>query len=273
MAKRKSSTNTFSAAAVFLSIIGIVVLVIVVTSSSSFFNLQPKAGGGYDPKLAPDEFTTTIASRYLALPRGRKLVYEGETVDGAERVEITISGKTKSITYKGKSFTTLVYRDKVWVDGELVEDTRDYLAQHKDTGDVWYFGEDVDNYENGVIIDHEGSWIAGKDVADVGTIAKPGIWVKHNPRRGETYRQEYYPDVAEDMVKVLSKEERVAVPYGTFTNCLKTRDTTPLDPTSREHKVYCPDVNALVLEKDLVSGEKLELINATAIDDDDEDDE
>ncbi len=199
-----------------------------------------------------NSFSTMITNKYFKLPIGRKLVYEGRTDEGLERVEITIPGATKKIM----GITTLIYRDKVYLDGELVEDTKDYLAQDKD-GNVWYFGEDVNNYENGKLVDHEGSWIAGRDGA------KPGIWIKANPKVGDSYQQEYYKDVAEDTVDVISVNETVTIGLGKYQNCLKTYDWTPLDSQAKEHKYYCPQLGALVLTKDLVSGDKAELVAST----------
>ncbi len=43
----------------------------------------------------------------------------------------------------------------------LIEEAFDYYAQG-DYGGVWYFGEDVDNFENGKLKDHGGSWLAGE---------------------------------------------------------------------------------------------------------------
>ena len=63
-----------------------------------------------------------------------------------------------------------VIQDKVWVDGILEEDTRDWFAQDDD-GNVWYFGEDVDNYNpDGSIRDHAGAWEAGMNGAIAGII-------------------------------------------------------------------------------------------------------
>ena len=45
-------------------------------------------------------------------------------------------------------------------DGELVEISYNYFAHCRETGDVWYFGEDVDDYEGGVIVGHGGAWRA-----------------------------------------------------------------------------------------------------------------
>ena len=78
----------------------------------------------YNPNINPAEFTSEITNPYLTLPVGKVLVYEAETEEGVERIEITIPGE--KVTVMGVE--TLVYWDRVWIDGELVEDTRDWLA-------------------------------------------------------------------------------------------------------------------------------------------------
>ncbi len=192
---------------------------------------------------------TTINNPWLSLPLGREFEYEGETDEGTEVVEIEISGDTKNVM----GVKTLVYRDKVYVDGELVEDTRDYLAQD-DSGNVWYFGEDVDNYEAGVLADHDGAWLAGKDGA------LPGYWLPASPTVGMSYKQEYYEGEAEDEAEVISLHETVTIDLGTFKDCLKTKDTTPLEPDVIEYKYYCKQVGGLVLEENPESDERIELV-------------
>lgn len=221
---------------IFLVLIGLKIIQSLPTKKSS-------AG------LNPRDFTTNINNKYLALPKGKKIVYETLTDDGVERDVIEITGETKIVD----GVKTLVYRDKVYLDDVLEEDTRDYLAQHKN-GDIWYFGEDVDNYRNGILANHAGSWLSGVGGAEA------GIWVKADPKVDETYKQEYLKGEAEDMVTVLSLNETVVTKYGTFTNCLKTHDWTPLDPASLENKYYCPQVQAVVMEEDLASKEKLEIV-------------
>jgi hypothetical protein len=78
--------------------------------------------------------------------------------------------------------------------------------------------------EGGKVVSTGGSWEAGVDGA------KPGIIMKGNPQVGDAYRQEYYEDEAEDMAEVLNLNESVSVPYGSFENCLKTQEWTPLEP-------------------------------------------
>jgi hypothetical protein len=110
-------------------------------------------------------------------------------------------------------------------------------------GNIWYLGEDTKEYANGAVVSTEGSWEAGVDGAQA------GIVLPASPEVGMTYRQEYYAGEAEDRAKVLSLDEHVEVPYGTFDGCLQTEDSTALDPDVLEHKYYCRDVGpALVID-------------------------
>jgi hypothetical protein len=141
----------------------------------------------------------------------------------------------------------VVVLDKAWEDGKLIERTFDWHAQDKE-GNVWYFGEDTKEYENGKFVTSKGSWEAGVDGA------KPGIIMQAHPKVGQSYRQEYYPGEAMDMAKVLSLNESVAVPYGSFDHALETEEWTPLEPGYTEHKYYAPEVG-------FVSGGGLELVD------------
>src|SRR3954462_2004891 len=119
--------------------------------------------------------------------------------------------------------------------GKLIEKTFNYYAQDK-KGNVWYFGEDTREYKNGKVTSTKGSWEAGVDGA------KPGIIMQAHPKVAQSYRQEYYKGEAEDMAKVLSLNESVTVPYGSFDRVLKTKEWTPLEPSYVEHKYYAPGV-------------------------------
>jgi hypothetical protein len=125
--------------------------------------------------------------------------------------------------------------DRVFTNGDLTEDTFDWYATDKD-GNVWYFGEDSKTLEDGKVISTEGSWEAGKDGA------KPGIIMEAHPKVGDVYRQEFAPEVAQDMAKVLSLNASVTVPYGSFTGCLQTEEWSALDPEVRENKFYCLNI-------------------------------
>lgn len=184
----------------------------------------------YAPRIDPTDFTTTIDNEYFPLEPGTIFVYEG----GAEHGEMTVTSDTKKVM----GVECVVVDDKAWQDGKLIEQTYDWFAQDK-KGNVWYFGEDTKEYENGKVVSTKGSWEAGVDGA------KPGIIMPADPKVGESYRQEYYPGEAMDMAKVLSLNESVTVPYGSFDNVLETKEWTPLQPGFSEKKYYVRGVGPL----------------------------
>lgn len=204
--------------------------------------------GPYDPHLDPSEFSADVTNKYFPLIPGRTLVYEAQTEDGLERIEVTTLDETVVIA----GIECRSVRDVVWLEGELIEDTTDWYAQH-DNGDVWYMGEVARNYEDGFLDNLDGSWRTGKDSA------KAGILMMGSPEEDAFYRQEYLVAEAEDVAEIESLDEDVKVPAGAFTGCLQTEDWTPLEPDSLEFKYYAPGVG-MILEVNPDSGERLELI-------------
>jgi len=203
----------------------------------------------YEPMIDPANFVGEINNPFLPLMPGTTLVYEGETEDGLERIEVKVTDEKKEIL--GVQCT--VVRDTVRLNGEVIEDTFDWFAQ--DTlGNVWYFGELSYELEDDVIVSLAGSWEAGVDGA------KPGIVMKADPQVGETYRQEFLLGEAEDIGKVLAFNQEVMVPFGAFGGCLQTQDTSPLEPDALEHKYYAPGLG-LVLEVNPEDDERIELID------------
>ena len=207
--------------------------------------LSVNSSNAYDPVIIPADFTTVIDNPLFSMPDARKTYFRGQTDEGPETGEILVTGATRFFM----GVRTLVLRDRVYLNGVLKEEALDYVAQHKN-GAVWYFGEDVDNYEDGVLVDHHGTWHAGVKGA------LPGILMLASPKVGQVYREEYFPGKAEDMAKVLSVTETVRTPLGFFTNCLKTENWTPLEPGVKENKFYCAQAGGLVQEIGLSTGER-----------------
>lgn len=207
----------------------------------------------YNPDLRPGDFTTSITNKLFSVKPGKKLTYAATTPEGVQRVEITIDQKTKNVG----GFETLVFHDQVYLNDQLVEDTKDYLAQHKTTGDVWYFGEEVDNYENGKLKDHHGTFLHGTDGA------KAGIWIKAQQKVGDSYKQEYYKGVAEDILDVVAVDQTVVTKRATYKGCVKYYAWTPLEPDSKENKYYCPEVAGEVLAEQLTENKRTELVQVS----------
>lgn len=202
----------------------------------------------YDPPFVPSEFQTEVTNPYFPLPVGATWTFEGESEDGTEEIVVEVMPQTNTVA----GIEARVVRDRVYLEGELIEDTFDWYAQDAD-GNVWYLGEETAEYENGEIVTTAGSWEAGVD----GAIA--GVIMPATPTPGQSYYQEFYEDEAEDRGRVLSTDETVEVPAGTFTNCIKTEDTTPLEPDVLEHKYYCPGVGT-TLEEDFEEDSQFRLV-------------
>ncbi len=207
----------------------------------------------YAPIIDAANFVQGVDNPYFPLVPGTAWVYEGETEDGLERIEVKMLDETREVM----GITCVIVQDTVWLDGEMIEDTFDWYAQDQE-GNVWYMGEDTHEYENGVAINANGSWEAGVDGA------LPGIVMQAEPEVGEVYRQEYYAGEAEDMAEVISLTESVSIAYGAYENVLVTKEWTPLEPGKAENKYYAAGVG-LILEEVVEDGEgRIELIEVIA---------
>jgi hypothetical protein len=203
--------------------------------------------------IDPNNFVSEIDNQYFPLKPGTTFFYRGKSGSDVITDEVYVTHQTKEII----DVNTTVVRDRVFVNDVLSEETFDWYAQDED-GNVWYFGEDSKEFDaNGVVISTEGSWEAGVNGA------RPGIIMEADPQKGDVYRQEFAAGVAEDMAKVLGLNQTVTVPYGTFHNCLKTKDFSLLEPDVTENKFYAPEVGFILSKMVKGGSEKLELINIT----------
>jgi hypothetical protein len=202
----------------------------------------------YDPVIDPANFVSRIDNPYFPLRPGTTFIYEGQMPDGFERDELAVTHNTRVIL----GVTCVEVHDSVFTDGVLTEDTLDWYAQDRE-GNVWYFGENTQELEDGLISTIEGSFMAGVN-GD-----KPGIIMKAHPAVGNFYRQEFSLNNAEDFAQTLSLNEVVTVRFGTFNHCLKSEERTPLEPDVVEDKFYAPGVGT-VLEVDLSTGATSELV-------------
>ena len=80
---------------------------------------------------------------------------------------------------------------------------------------------------------------------------------------GDTYRQEYYRGHAEDFARVLSLNEAVTAPVGSFRDALLTEDFTPLEPDKVEHKYFVRGTGLVSLQMTKGGSEELKLVRVT----------
>lgn len=180
--------------------------------------------------VAPGDWSPTGRNDYFVLEPGYRLVFENARKK--ERLVITVLDETKLVD----GVETRVVEERETQDGKLEEVSRNYFAISKSTHDVYYFGEDVDMYEDDKIESHEGSWLSG-----VGG-AKFGLMLPGKPVLGAKWYQEQAPEVALDRSEVLALGKSFECPAGNFANCLEIRETTPLEPRSVETKLYASGI-------------------------------
>jgi hypothetical protein len=189
-----------------------------------------------------------IDNKYFPLKSGTIMVYEGTDEEGNSiRDVITVTNDTKDV----QGILTRVVNDTVFVEGKLEETTNDWYAQD-DEGNVWYMGEDTTDITNKKN-PHEG-WEAGVKGA------KAGLIMLAEPKVGITYDQEVAKGVAEDKATILSLNDNVSVPYGSYSDVIKTKEFSALEPDVVEQKYYAANVGD-VKEKTLKgSKEGIELV-------------
>lgn len=181
---------------------------------------------------------------YLVLEPGHQLVLE----NGEEQLAITVLDETRVIG----GVETRVVEERETVNGALREVSRNYFAISARTNSVYYFGEDVDIYRDGVVESHEGAWLAGEGDARFG-LMMPGL-----PILGSRYYQEVAPDVAMDRAHIVRLDGELVTPAGQYTDVLIVEETTPLEPGVRELKYHAWGVG-------LVQDGSLQLVRAGQI--------
>jgi hypothetical protein len=181
------------------------------------------------------DFVSSGENSYFVLEPGYQVILGGQE-DGEElELVMTVLNETKVVD----GVETRVVEEKESIGGSLVEVSRNYFAMCKPTNNAIYFGEDVDMYEDGEIVSHEGAWLAGENGSKAGMIM-PG-----KAEVGLKYYQEIAPGIAEDRAEIMSVNNTLDTPAGTFKQVLKTEETNPLKPGEKEFKFYAPGIGLI----------------------------
>jgi len=226
----------------------------------------------YDPDLDPalfdDPKNPTNPNPYFPLTVGNRWEYRG----GNETNIVEVVDETKLI----EGVTCIVVRDRVFKDGDLVEDTDDWYVPAKD-GNVWYFGEEVKDYESfdgddprrPELVKIDGSFKAGRDRD------KAGVIFQASPTQGEAYLEEFSLGNAEDVTEILS----TAYTFGSDReldqfipklladrfcsgDCVVTKNFSLLEPGVFARKYYASGIG-FFLEVQPATGEVLQLVGCS----------
>jgi hypothetical protein len=241
-AKTDITSNVFS----IIIAIAVAAAAILIVCTSPKVNAQNESWTS-SFNMGDCNFFTTGTNPYFILQPGYQLVFAGVEDGESLNVTVTVSNETKVV---GDGIVTRVVEERTVNSktNDLKEITRDYFAICDKTNSVFYFGEDVNNYENGELVDHEGSWLDGSNNARAGLIM-PGTVLL-----GSRYYQEIAPDVALDKAEIVNMNQTVSVPAGSFRDVIKMTETNDLEPGIQEDNLHALGIGQVIdNELELVS--------------------
>jgi hypothetical protein len=179
----------------------------------------------------PFSSPTNVTNPLFPISRLASVVLNGK-VDGKPfRTETTLLPDTRVIEWStGQCVETLVSQYVAYLDGRIQEVALDFYAQ-ADDGSVWYFGEDVYNYERGAIADTSGTWLAGKE--GPAAMIMPAM-----PRPGDVNRPENIPGLVWEEVRTVRTGRTVRGPRGPVAGAVVGRELH--DDGHFSDKVFAP---------------------------------
>jgi hypothetical protein len=200
-------------------------------------------------------FSVTGGNAYFSLDPApgpmNPILLEGVDHKDLVQVEIVVTNDTMPIDLTALGLDVVVTRvveETEWIDGELVEESSNFFARCEETDAVYYFGEEVTIYEDGEIITgaEAGAWLAGELAEDGESVNMPGLIMPGTFLLGARYFQEVAPEVALDQAEHVEMGLTVETPAGVFNDSVRILETTPLEPSSKDIKIYAPGAGLIV---------------------------
>lgn len=210
-------------------------LLLLVLFSGVSAQKLPESSWSSDFSFEKPDLGPTGRNPYFILEPGYVLTL----ADGDVKLVITVTDKTRIVD----GVETRIVEERESKANHLTEISRNFFAISRRTNSVYYFGEEVDIYKDDKVVKHEGAWLSGVNGARFG-LAMPGL-----PLARARFYQEIAPAVAMDRAEIISVSENLSVPAGKFKNCLKTEDSSQIEP-GKEFKYYAPGIG-LIHEEDL----------------------
>ncbi len=180
-------------------------------------------------------------------PGGMKVLKGSDRGTKAEVLDLYLTG-TRTFHWNGQDVQTRILREEAYEFGELVERSDNYFAQ-ADDGTAYYWGEVVDNYEGGVIVNHDGSWLVGgptlpSDPPETGNAPVPALFMPANPELGDVFKPEDLFPLVDETVEVLKVDVDVITLAGKYDGAIAVEESSRLTPNT-ELKWYAPGVGVV----------------------------
>ena len=203
-------------------------------------------------------------------PGGRKVFAGGDHGTKTAAVDLYLT-ETKVFDWNGTPVECRILRETAFEDGELVESSDNYFAQ-ADDGTVYYFGEVVDNYVDGVIDNHGGSWLVGgptlpSDPPETGNAPDPAVFMPADPQVGDVFKPEDLFPIVDETAEVVAADLDVIVPAGKYDGAISIQESSRL-AEGTELKWYAPGVGVVKVR---TRGETLRLESSTLVQSEDGD--
>ncbi len=182
--------------------------------------------------LGQPSFThpTTVDNPLFPISSLHRVLLLGNEGGVPLRVETTLMSGTRTIDLNGRKVEVLISQYVAWLGHEITEVAIDRYAQD-DAGAVWYLGEDVFNYEHGVILDTEGTWLAGRD-------GPAAMIMPARPLVGNVWRPENVCGIVFEEIAVKAAGVTVNGPLGPVAGAIVTSELH-MDGTG-EDKSFAP---------------------------------
>ena len=215
--------------------------------------LAANSRGATPPVPKATDFSARVDNPWYPLEPGTTYTYRGVKDGQPSRDVVTVTHRTRTID----GVPCVVIEDRLYLNGHLGERTTEWYSQDKQ-GNVWYFGEDTAELDrNGHITNTNGTWRSGVKGA------KPGIFMFARPKVGRSAQQESYKGQAEDHFQVLSLHAAVNVPYTSSKQAMLTKEWTPLEPGTIDHKFYVRGIGTVLEQTAKGGSERADLISVT----------
>ena len=191
---------------------------------------------------------TQVTNPLFPVSRQQSILMLGHVDNKPFRTEVTTLPYTRIVDWEGQRVETLVSQYFAYLGGRIQEVAYDLYAQ-ADDGSVWYFGEDLGDFEDGAMVTKEGTWLAGKD-------APAAMIMAAHPKVGDVFRTENSPGFAFEEVSVKAVDQVLDGPLGPLPGGLlvselhmdgKTEDKTFGPGYGEFYTADGPDVEALAL--------------------------
>lgn len=244
----------------YLRVLSILLLALLVGMAISIDAVRASVPGGTPTFSNP----LNIDNPFFPFQPGGLKIYAGS--DHGTKTAAIDRYQTTTRTFKlnGKNVACHILIEESYENDELVERSSNYFAQ-ADDGTVYYFGEVVNIFENGIVVSHEGSWLVGgpgaSDPPETGNATKPGLFMPANPELGDRFKPEDLFPIVDETGEVVAVDQDVIVPAGKYDGAIEVRESSRIDPGT-ELKWYAPGVGVVKVQ---TKGESLRLESSTLV--------